>query len=577
MRMSVRLINQFIRVILLLLLATTLYANGGISFKVTGLEGAALKNANDQLTIIAQEINKKGQNRLVIQHELSEVAYNVKQAVKPYGYFKATVRTQQVKNDKQWLMNVYVQAGPRVMVDQVNFTISGPGKDTKPYKRLLQKLSIKVGDPLNTEKYDHLKQKLFNLASLHGFFDAKMQKSQIDINLNTNRATITIDFATGRQYLFGRTNFSKNRLNTGFLQKYIPYREGEQYNSLKVQKLRTDLINSDYFNAVVVNTPIDRTYYKVPVDVNVSDRNSKHYIVGLGYGTDTGPRALLGFTWTPTNQWGHRFNVNLRAAQRNNYFTTNYIIPGKNPITDQYAISAGYSTLDIPLGQAYSKNIGFSYSTALGSAQAWQQTLMLQYLNERYNLSTQPFTNANVLMPSAQWTYAHSNKELDPTEGYRFNAQVSGASKHVLSKTSFFQMQTGIKYLYTFHRTHTRFVTRLQLGHTVIDNINNLPLSLQLLAGGADSVRGYSFQSIGPGRNLVVGSVELQQRIKGPLYVAGFFDFGSVANNYFENTLSGTGPALVWLSPVGALELSLAKPLIAGNHWRIQFSMGPSI
>ena len=59
-------------------------------------------------------------------------------------------------------------------------------------------------------------------------------------------------------------------------------------------------------------------------------------------------------------------------------------------------------------------------------------------------------------------------------------------------------------------------------------NIFQLPLSLQLLAGGSDSIRGYQFQSIGPGKKLVIGSVELQQEIKEDWYLNVFFDAGDV-------------------------------------------------
>ncbi len=558
--------------------SSTVLAAAKVSFKIHGLKGAAEKNANAQLVIIAEEINKKGQNASVIKHALSEVAYDVKQAVKPYGYFESSVRTQQQSSKHAKLINVYVKAGPRVIIDAASITVTGSGKNTKAYQHLLNKNPLKVGKALNTEKYDKVKQNLFNLASQHGFFDAKMVKSQIKINLNTHRAQIVIEFNTGRQYLFGKTTFSKNRLNESLLRKYMPYRQGQPYNSMKVQAFRSNLINSDYFNAAVINTPINRTYYHIPVDAKVSDRNSKHYIVGLGYGTDTGPRALLGFNWVPVNKYGHRFDANIRASQRNNYFTTSYIIPGRDPIHDQYAISAGYSTLDVPVGQAYSKSVGVSYTTALGQNKAWQQTLMLQYLKERYNLSTLPFTNTSVLMPSAQWSYVHVNKTLNPSQGFRFNAQISGAGKHVLSETTFFQAQAGIRMLYTIKKTHTRILSRYKMGHTVINNVVNLPLSLQLLAGGAESVRGYSYQSIGPGRNMVVGSVEIQQRVKGPFYVAGFYDAGSVNNKFFNDLKQGVGPALVWLSPVGAFELSFARPIIPGEkHWRIQFSMGPAI
>ncbi|MDF1795017.1 MAG: BamA/TamA family outer membrane protein [Coxiellaceae bacterium] len=574
--MRFRRLLQLLISLSLLLGACNFYA-ADISFEVSGITGKALKNIQDQLKITADEINKKDQKPLVIRHAISEVGYNVEQAVKPYGYFQSTVRTRQSKANGKWQMQVYVQPGPRVHISQVSITIDGPGRKIKSYKRLLQHTKIKVGDALDTTRFEHVKQRLFSLASQHGFFDAKMIESQIQINLNTHTAVIIIHFQTGRQFLFGHTSFSKNRLNNQFLREYLQYKQGQAYNSKKIQTLRTNLINSDYFNAVVVDTPVNKSYYMVPIDVKLTDRNSKHYIIGAGYGTDTGPRALLGFDWVPVNQWGHRFNVNLRASEWNNYLIANYVIPGKDPINDQWAFSGGFGSLTIPTGNAYNKTVGVSYSNALGAAKEWQQTIMLQYLNERYALTTQPYVNADVLMPSIQWTYVHTNKELNPTEGYRFNLQANVASKHVLSRDSFFQAQTGIKYLYTIRRTHTRLITRGQLGHTVINNINNLPLSLQLLAGGADSVRGYSFQSIGPGRNMVVGSVEVQQRIKGQLYIAGFYDFGSVNNKFFGNYLAGTGPAIVWLSPVGALEVSLARPLIPGNHWRIQFSMGPTI
>lgn len=546
-------------------------------FALNGLTGSAKKNATDQLSLIADEINKKEQRAAVIQHALSQVSRDIEEAVKPYGYFEAKASTRRSIDQQQTVITVAVKPGPRIMLSNVTLSITGPGRHIKPYKNLLAKHKLKPGSPLNTEKYNQIKQALFNTASQRGFFDAKMQQSQIKINLNTHQAEIIIRFDTGKQYVYGKTSFSKNRLKNSFLRRYIPYKSGKPYNNNKVQTLRSDLINSEYFNSVTVNTPVNRTYYSVPVKVKLTDRNSKHYVLGAGYGTDTGPRALLGFNWVPVNKYGHRFTSNIRASQRNNYFTTSYIIPGSDPVHDQYAISAGYSTLDIPIGQAYSKSIGVSYTNSLGAHNDWQQIVMLQYINERYNLSTQPFTNASVLMPSIEWTYVNTNKPLNPSEGFRFYAKVSGADKRVISKTSFFQAQAGIKYLYTLHASHTRFLTRYMMGHTIIDNINNMPLSLQLLAGGADSVRGYSYQSIGPGKNMVVGSVEIQQRIKGNFYVAGFYDFGSVDNKFFSNVKQGVGPAVVYLTPVGTFELSLARPLIPGKHWRIQFSMGPSI
>jgi translocation and assembly module TamA len=135
-----------------------------------------------------------------------------------------------------------------------------------------------------------------------------------------------------------------------------------------------------------------------------------------------------------------------------------------------------------------------------------------------------------------------------------------------------------------FH--NTRILMRADVGHTSISDLTQLPLSLQLLAGGANSIRGFSFDSIGPGKNLIVGSAEIQQRIKGDWYIGAFIDAGTVTNTapiqnpyYFLKSLNaGAGPALIWVSPVGTLEASIARSVNSHQKgWHFAFSMGQDL
>ena len=116
---------------------------------------------------------------------------------------------------------------------------------------------------------------------------------------------------------------------------------------------------------------------------------------------------------------------------------------------------------------------------------------------------------------------------------------------------------------------------------------------MQFYAGGFSTVRSFLFNQIGPGRVLAVGSFEMQQRIWGNLYLAGFIDAGMVTDTQPTNSSTpqtplfkhkfnvGTGPGIVYLSPIGAIELTAGKVIDANDafsgrigNWVFQFGLG---
>jgi len=182
-----------------------------------------------------------------------------------------------------------------------------------------------------------------------------------------------------------------------------------------------------------------------------------------------------------------------------------------------------------------------------------------------------------MLLPSLNWSKVKSDDPLSPNRGYQLNIYLRGASKALISNTNFIQsLIQGKTILPTSYMN--RFILKGQLGYTLISDVNQLPLSLQFYTGGAQTVRGYPFQKIGPGRTLIMGSIEFQQRIKGNLYGALFMDAGNVSNGLINNLKKSVGVGLVWRSPIGALEVTLAEALDEPSHPKmLQFSMGPEL
>ena len=126
---------------------------------------------------------------------------------------------------------------------------------------------------------------------------------------------------------------------------------------------------------------------------------------------------------------------------------------------------------------------------------------------------------------------------------------------------------------------------RLELGQVFRNDAVAVPESQLFRAGGDDSVRGYSYRSLGPlvdgvvsgGNTLFTGSVELARPFTASLpslWGAVFVDAGNAADDW--GTLSpalGAGIGLRWRSPAGPLRLDWAYGREVRKS-RLHFSVG---
>lgn len=547
-----------------------------IEVHIHGLENGALTNAfqqlTDQHTLIKQDFNKTNLFKFY-----QSISTEIKSAIQPYGYFKPNIRTslQQTKPNF-WVATVDVNAGPRMRFNEVHLVLMGPGKFDPKFQELLNNFPVKPGDYFDTENYEYGKAKLYQSATAHGYFDAKIIDSNITVNLSTYQASITIIFDTGRRYRIGKTTFSETPFNEQFLNRYLKYHPGDYYHQRQIRLTRQGLANSNYFSSVIVIPDTDHIKnYVVPIKVELQPQARKQYTIGAGYGTDTGIRGSLGVDLRFVNQYGHYFNAYARASQINSELVANYFIPGRDPANNLYIFTGGLLDQSQNTGQGRSGRLSVGYQTFVGS---WQQTLSLIYLQERSRLTDNPYINSSLVYPTITWQKLKLDNPLHPKYGYSIIGGLTGSNSYLLSNISFLQSRFNSRYLFTLF-DKTRVILGATLGYTDIKTLSTLPLSLQLFAGGAQSMRGYAYNTVGPGRELLVGSIEVQQRLKGNFYLAGFFDFGNVSNDVFSQPLKeGIGPGIVWISPIGMLALTVANAISQPNHpWVIQFSMGPAL
>jgi translocation and assembly module TamA len=550
-----------------------------MTFHIHGIpDGPALNNARARLEAQVKNMGKLNKEKVEIIYENG--GRDVRTAIKPFGYFKARIKSQFLSHDgKAWRAHYFVTPGPELKITSLHINVIGPGKNDKKILKARRHIKLKIGDVFDTPKYEQAKTALLNKAEDQGYMQAKFEKDKILVNLQQYTCEIDLTFDTGHRYYFGKTTFNKNPLSRRFLARYLPYKLGEPFSSSKLLSLQNNLSAAGYYRGVSVEPQQEKSKnYKIPVQVVVTPHKEKRYQFGLGYGTISGPRITGAINWRWTNHTGNKFKVETNLSRVQQQLSAEYVIPGSKPWLDHYSINAAIFTLRPQHGDSFIRKFGGTYASQVGK---WKRNISLSYVLERYRINSgDPYKNSHLLLPNIGVSWLSSNDLLKMKNGAKFTFMLQGAYKGLASSVSFLQARTAFKALMTFWKNN-RIIFGTELGYTIVHKDSDLPLSYRFYTGGPNSVRGFASLGIGPGRYLTQATVEYQRRVVGNWYGAVFYDAGNAFNsfnNWASDLQRSAGIGAVWQSPIGNLSFYLAKALTTkGQPIRFEFSLGPAL
>ncbi len=448
-----------------LLFCTT--AVSASSFAVAGISKDPLANVNKRLTELEQI-------KPLNQMEQEEIRIQVQRALQPYGYFQAQVKI--IRGNK---VLIQISPGPLTHIAAVTIHLIGEGAHNPQLLALLKTLPLHRGNVLLTTEYNDAKQSLNSAAEHLGYLHNSFKTSTITVDSHHNTAVIDLVFDTGPLFYFGQVQFDPTYLDPSLLHRYVPFQPGQPYSTEQILKFNNYLSESGYFSSVLVKPEID-SQRDVPINVHLVPVPKYSYTLGAGLGTDTGLRGRAGLYVIPVNKKGHQFNAQAQGSFKQNALQAQYLIPGKNPVVDQYSVTGNFSNLNYASG--------YSNAYLLSLAQQhhrdnFKRNLSLNALYETFNYTEQPHSHEFMLYPKAKFTFSKTQNTLFSPSGYNLTFNILGASKALLSETSFAQGLLDLKAAYMIEPWRLRVYGHVLQGGTVINDINKLPLSLALLLG----------------------------------------------------------------------------------------------
>lgn len=557
-----------------------------LAVKVEGIDGALLQNVMAFLGI-AKEMNQPDLFPSRIQHLHTQAPEQIRQALQPFGYYRAKIDSKLVTTDDGWEAFYKVDAGPPLLIAELDLQISGDAKNDPRFQESVEDFPLNTGQVFVHSQYETAKQSLQRLAVERGYHDTTFTRHQVRIDLQAYSAAVTLHLDSGRRYAFGDLLFTQepNLFDEDYLAHYATFEQGDPYQSTALLALRNGLTDSGHFAAVEVRPLFEQAVnYQVPVEVVLTPAPPARYKFGLGFGTDSGPRASMGYS-RQVKRRGHKAGMNIRLSPRLSSGTVDYSIPLTNPSTERLTFASGLTDEDTQSRDSRTFELSTLHTTRRGE---WLETKRLSYENEDFSVGGTS-DNTTLIFPGIGWNRTITDDPLFPTHGQRLRFDILGSANALGSDVSFLQSRLDAKWVQSFAEKN-RVILRGNLGATLVDSVEQLPGSKRFFAGGDQSIRGYDFEELGPtdatgsvvgGKHLAVGSVEYERRLFGKWSSAVFYDAGNAFdsfNSFDERLNHGAGIGIRWQSPVGPLRIDLAWALSnPGNPIRLHFVLGPDL
>lgn len=548
--------------------------------------------ANVQAFLELYQFDNKPVQSVARMRYLHRVApEQIARALQPFAYFKPEIKSQLKLSGDRWLARYDVTPGKQIPLVKADVRLLGEGEQDEAFTEALKAFPLVVDGPLDQTQYEQLKQRFQVLASERGYFNAKLLRNEVQVDMASYGATIDLAFDTGPRYQLGRVSFHQEKpwLAADFLQKYNGIVPGQDYHANELQLLQADLANSEYYSEVEITASPESAAeeHVIPVTVNLRPNLPRRYQLGAGYGTDTGARIKAGIVGRRVNKRGHKYLAEALVSQISYGAAGEYIIPGKDPRSDNYGLRASYLDEHSDVRNFQSFNIGGYYRFRDG---LWMRTYALDYRIERYELEEQTPTST-LLIPSVEWTRtypAELDRRIYVINGAWLQLRLRGGHKSLLSDTSFLQPQVSAKWIRSFGNK-SRLIGRAGAGTTWVSDFQALPTSLRYFTGGDRTVRGYKYNVIGPldspddeetegGKHLLEASLEYEYPISAGWSIAPFVDIGDAFDDS-PDAKTGVGLGLHWRSPIGPVRIdfghALNQPL--GNKLLLHLSIGPDL
>lgn len=536
-----------------------------------------LRSRFDELSVLKKN-DGDAANGAQIDRRAREDAELLVQLLRAEGYYDARVRPLVEPQGDSLVVTLRARLGDLYQLTDVDITgVERAGDRTD---ELTTAFGVDAQDPANADKIVAGEAALKAEVGRQGFPFAKVGAPELVVDHENRTAQLNIAVDPGTQRRYGTIRMANDDVFDGeHVMDIARFDSGELYNSDDVTDLGRALIATGLVSSADVKPVPGSTPETVDIAVELDPAPPRTIAGELGYGTGEGFRAEA--SWTHRNFFKPEGAITLRGVagteeqlaslsfRRNNFKMRDRVLTAQVSAANINRNAYDARTISLSGGLELQSNLIFQ------KPWTWSIGAELLLTDERDTIIETGVDRRRTFfigaLPGSLY-YDGTDDLLDPTRGFRLGGRLSPEVSLQGSVFGYARTQIDGSFYLPFGEKIV-LAARTRLGTIAGASRDDIAPSRRFYAGGGGSVRGYSYQAIGPrdadnnpigGKSLAEFSIEARVRFGSTFGVVPFIDAGNVSQGSlpgFDNLRIGAGIGARYYSNFGPIRIDVGTPI----------------
>ena len=511
---------------------------------VEGVSDGALRR---EIELAIGQARTKPRDRLEARRRAEDAAEPAALALRSEGYY-AYVITSGVSDRGQPVLKI--DPGPQFKLGQPAVEWVGPPPDEAARAAALEAMALRPGQPGLAADVVAAGGRIATALKARGYADAKSETGRVVADHATDTLTPTYKVESGAIVrLDGVRVVTKGRTRAKWVQRLAPWNYGDEYRPIKIAELERRLNDTGVYRSVEVSvTPPDqaRPDGARPVVVSLADRDPVSVQLGASYSSSEGVGVDSAIRFYDLLGRADTVSLIATVAQIQKLVGVQLSLPhiGRPDQTlliepDYYADQTNAfddrgERMRLTLKRRLEKTSFLTFGVAADSMRDTEFAF-----GPTPQSTVQLTRDLQVVSAFGGVALDRSDNLLNPTHGWRFTGDVQPTQVMGQTNQTFVRLQ-GQASGYLPLDPMTVVAARLRAGSILDASVPGLPAPLRFYSGGGGSVRGYTYQGIGPhfpnsapegGAGLFETSLEVRRLLFGRWGMVAFAEGGSISSD----------------------------------------------
>lgn len=241
-----------------------------------------------------------------------------------YADFRVVSAVAELSPDKKsFVLTFVLDEGKRYKIRSLDIISDIADVDTAALKPAVQ---LETGDWYNADKVEKSVTALTDELGKTGFAFVDVEP-EMTKDTAAGEIDLTFHVKEGERIFVDRINITGNtRTYDKVIRREFRIDEGDAFNVSKIKDSRRNVENLDYFSKVNIET-MPKDDNKADINVDVEEKSTGYFNVGVGYSTVNGALVRTGVTENNFRGLGQRLGLDIGVSQRSQEYDVSFTEP----------------------------------------------------------------------------------------------------------------------------------------------------------------------------------------------------------------------------------------------------------